>query len=104
MASETLGSGFQNGYNWLVDHDDVAGTIGVTVTDNGNPQTGQLMLHGEVIRRSNGNVIATVGPIRIDQDDNLGRRVLYTNAQLVGVSMLSSGTFAFNIWTTFQPG
>lgn len=102
MAIETLGGGFQNGYNWTVDHDETAGTIGVTVTDNGAPDPGVLMLHGDVTAVPSGTTVGTINPIRIDTFDNQGRQILFTNNQLKNVVLVGSSVpFSVNLWTTF---
>lgn len=86
MAVEQVGSGELNGLFWVVDHDQTAGTIGVTVT--GTPTTSaKVFLIATVVHEPGGNVLATFGPQEVDQFANLGRQILVTNAALVGVTI-----------------
>lgn len=108
---EMLALGVQNGWSWAVDHDETAGTIGVTVTDSGSPEAGNLLLNAQVVQVQAGgtsSIVGTVAPIRIDGFDNDGRQVLYTNAALQGMTLtVPKGAtppfYALNIWTTFTP-
>lgn len=104
---EELKRGFEAGYNWIVDHDNTAGTIGVTVTDNGSPQPGQLMLNGRAFQLPSNTLVGTFLNLRIDQFDNRGRQVLWTNSGLVGivedVPRGQTPPYNLDIWTTFQP-
>ncbi len=105
MAVETLARGSQNGYGWIVDHDDVAGTIGITVTGT-SPQPGNLTLNGELFREPAHTQVGTIQAVRIDGFVNQGRQVLFTSANLVGIVMVqpkgTSVPFSLSFWTSFS--
>lgn len=102
MSVETVATGFQNGLSWACDHDEAAGTIGVTVTGTANV-SGRLVFSAEIVQKSDGTVVDTIAPVEIGQYANAGRQVLYTNSTLKHMSLLGSSTDGLDPSVDFEP-
>lgn len=83
MAIETLAVGYQSGVSYTVDHDNTAGTLGITITGaliSGKPMFANVTF-------AVGGLTVSTGVLNVTADIGQGRTVLLTNASLVGVTL-----------------